>query len=671
MTDDPFVYPQDLDVTDKDRRHGLTDWRDCAVNGAHLGAGKAGFEASGAKGVVRRAVWKRCLAVAIKQTDRATCSGGRDGLTDEMRLFLDLAHPHIVACYGILKEPMVGSSGESAGLTENSIVTERCQTSLQEFLNDGTKWADLTPDQVDLQKYTILTHVSLGLQKLHDMSILHRDIKCNNVLLDGKHTGRECESCGAAGRWKICDFGEAKVLKSDTTGDSDPAGTISRPESDTSVTPGYASPELLNGEGIGLPSDIYSFGILCWEVFTRQEAWHWVTGRNKLDVITSQVMMQNRRPKIPHGLAQGCAEKIRRCIGQNPSRRPPAREMTDWLEQCRREKLMSLKKHGPVRERQVHRPNQKFAAIVDPAACSVCGGNKCLHWTKAGRYSIHLTWLEKREINGVERMSFNLRFVPEYIGENSVNRSWTEPDRLRDDYDSDNESDDESPEAAPPKVAPDGSTKSGSTEGKPRPLGIVFKSKESEQVIDTWPKVKNLKRGQVAEQFNEFIQPGCTLLAVNDRIITEQVKFKDVFPLIQIRPLTLCFSSTEKWTDLRSLEAGKTLSYVAAAALQAGLQCVKMIPNTEQCGGEDRPLTRVPSEELSRLRDENAKLVEQLAAQKIQLDEGRRTAEGLKQSVQLLKSSRAEVQAKDVEIANLKAQLRQFEAIPPKRESVV
>eukprot|EP01043_Picozoa_sp_COSAG02_P050851 COSAG02_NODE_5278_length_4477_cov_8.389447_3_plen_341_part_01 len=37
MTDDPFVYPEDLDVTDQDRRHGLTDWRECAVNGAHLG----------------------------------------------------------------------------------------------------------------------------------------------------------------------------------------------------------------------------------------------------------------------------------------------------------------------------------------------------------------------------------------------------------------------------------------------------------------------------------------------------------------------------------------------------------------------------------------------------------------------------------------------------------
>lgn len=330
---------------------------------------------------------------------------------------------------------------------------------------------------------------------------------------------------------------------------------------------------------------------------------------------------------------------------------------------------MSLKVQGPVRERQMHRlSDKKAASIVDADACSVCTKTKCLHWSKTGRYSIHPTWLEKRKFNGLERMCFNLQFVPESIGENSMNRSWTEPDRLRDDYDSDNESDDESSEVAPP-VAPDGSGTGVPTECKPRPLGIVFKSKEgSGQVIDTWPKVKSLKQGQLAEQFDDFIQPGCTLLAVNDVDIDEQVKFKDVIPLIQTRPLILCFSSAEKWMDLRTLEAGKNLSYVAAAALQAGLQCVGMVRKTDKRGDVNTPLTRLPSEELSRLRNENSKLVEQLAAQKVQLDEGARTAEGLRKAMELLKSSRGEVRDKDLQIASLKARLQQFEGEPPEAE---
>eukprot|EP01046_Picozoa_sp_COSAG06_P032407 COSAG06_NODE_3237_length_5637_cov_1.611051_5_plen_72_part_00 len=43
------------------------------------------------------------------------------------------------------------------------------------------------------------------------MNVLHRDIKCGNVLLDG--AAGECPECHHSGNWKICDFGEAKVLK--------------------------------------------------------------------------------------------------------------------------------------------------------------------------------------------------------------------------------------------------------------------------------------------------------------------------------------------------------------------------------------------------------------------------------------------------------------------------
>ena len=43
------------------------------------------------------------------------------------------------------------------------------------------------------------------------MSVLHRDIKCLNILLDGE--SGECASCHHSGNWKICDFGEAKVLE--------------------------------------------------------------------------------------------------------------------------------------------------------------------------------------------------------------------------------------------------------------------------------------------------------------------------------------------------------------------------------------------------------------------------------------------------------------------------
>lgn len=44
------------------------------------------------------------------------------------------------------------------------------------------------------------------------------------------------------------------------------------------VTATIASPEMFEGFGIGLETDVYGFGVVMWEVFTRQEAWHWVEG---------------------------------------------------------------------------------------------------------------------------------------------------------------------------------------------------------------------------------------------------------------------------------------------------------------------------------------------------------------------------------------------------------
>ena len=90
-------------------------------------------------------------------------------------------------------------------------MTERCRTSLDHFLKDNKEWVNMTMDQIDMLKYTILLHIAHGLEKLHDMGVLHRDIKAGNILLDG--ASGECGACKHSGRWKICDFGEAAVLR--------------------------------------------------------------------------------------------------------------------------------------------------------------------------------------------------------------------------------------------------------------------------------------------------------------------------------------------------------------------------------------------------------------------------------------------------------------------------
>jgi len=165
------IDAHDLEPEWDDKQAGFTDWRLCSVGGQHLGSSE--FASEGANGSVLRARWKGSIAVAVRE-------GNWDRTTDEMRLFLDLNHPHIVACYGILEELRDRETKDETGrITGNekyrasSIVTERCEVPLLSFLKDHKAWDQdlfgntLTPGMVDMRKYTILLHVSLGLQKLH------------------------------------------------------------------------------------------------------------------------------------------------------------------------------------------------------------------------------------------------------------------------------------------------------------------------------------------------------------------------------------------------------------------------------------------------------------------------------------------------------------------------
>jgi serine/threonine protein kinase len=95
----------------------------------------------------------------------------------------------------------------------------------------------------------IAIHIAHGLQAIHDVGIIHRDLKTPNVMLDSR------------GAVRLMDFGIAKRVDAQTSATA--TGLIIG-------TPEYMSPEQARGDKVDYRSDVYSLGIVMFEMFTGQ-----------------------------------------------------------------------------------------------------------------------------------------------------------------------------------------------------------------------------------------------------------------------------------------------------------------------------------------------------------------------------------------------------------------
>jgi tetratricopeptide (TPR) repeat protein/tRNA A-37 threonylcarbamoyl transferase component Bud32 len=248
----------------------------------------------GAMGVVYEAEdtkLKRTVALKFLPRERLHDARARERFVHEARAASALDHPNICTVYEI-------DESESGQM----YIAMACYRG--ESLKDKIEGGRLGVANI----LSLAAQVADGLATAHEHGIVHRDVKPANILVADD------------GRAKIVDFGLAKL-----TGDV----RLTRPGT-LLGTVAYMSPEQVNGENVDARTDVWSLGVIIYEMLTGRLPFEGETETS----FAYAIVHKNIRPleNLPRGTPRDLVEVIERALAKDPAKRfPSGREMAAAL----------------------------------------------------------------------------------------------------------------------------------------------------------------------------------------------------------------------------------------------------------------------------------------------------------------------------------------------------
>eukprot|EP00262_Sarcandra_glabra_P015068 TRINITY_DN4568_c0_g2_i1.p1 TRINITY_DN4568_c0_g2~~TRINITY_DN4568_c0_g2_i1.p1 ORF type:complete len:416 (+),score=87.76 TRINITY_DN4568_c0_g2_i1:48-1250(+) len=272
----------------------------------------------GSYGEVYRGDWLGTEVAVKKFLDQDITGDALEEFRSEVRIMKRLRHPNVVLFMGAVTRP-----------PNLSIVTE--------FLPRGSLYRLIhrPNNQLDeRRRLKMALDVARGMNYLHNCTpiIVHRDLKSPNLLVDKN--------------WvvKVCDFGLSRIKHNTFLSSRSTAGTAE-----------WMAPEVLRNEPSDEKCDVYSFGVILWELSTLQQPWG---GMNPMQVVGA-VGFQYRRLDIPDDMDPVLADIIIKCWQTDPKSRPSFSEIMAALKPLQK----------PITSTQVLRPRVSITGSAeDPKA---------------------------------------------------------------------------------------------------------------------------------------------------------------------------------------------------------------------------------------------------------------------------------------------------------------
>ncbi len=317
---------------------------------------------------------QRCVALKFLPPHLMDSPELRERFLIEAQAAAALSHPNICVIHE------VGESEERPYIAMEYVEGET--------LRDRIRKGQLKPEET----LHVISQVAAGLGEAHGKGIIHRDIKSANIMVTDK------------GQAKVMDFGLAKLR-----------GGSSLTKSQTTLgTVAYMSPEQAQGEDVDSRTDLWSLGVVLYEMLTGELPFR---GDRDLSVIHSIIHeepkpLKQQKPPVPEELQQVIARALRKDPGARyGSAEDVLRDLRKYEEALRAEAAGGLNLRSFVK--RLRRP----AVAVPTALAIVAIATAAFFFFK---HQGKVRWAREVALPEIERM----------IGENDVWRNLVAPYRL-------------------------------------------------------------------------------------------------------------------------------------------------------------------------------------------------------------------------------------------------